>query len=140
MQRPLNDQGRQDAALMGTVCSENIPPPEILLVSMADRALQTVDIFLNHWPSAKPSIIHDEGLYLAGRDELCQCVQDHGEGETHIMICAHQPGIGKLASWLCLELTHDVPTMAVISILLEGELSGQGTGKLDFYGYPKGYR
>ncbi len=140
MDRPLNDRGRRDAPLMGQVCRDNIPSPDLILVSTALRTRETVEAFLEGWGLEGVPVISDSRLYLAGLDQWEEVVSEHAASARHILGCAHQPGLGDFACWLDASFTKDVPTAALISFSLPGGRIDCGAGNLEFYGVPGDFR
>ena len=126
--RPLNLRGRRDAPRMGAVAAAKIPVPDRVLASTAVRVRETVELFFGNWPEADPEIIFDKELYLANRSTLFQKALE--QDVAHVMICAHQPGIGSLAAWLCPGTDSDMSTAELRSIILD-------SGILDFQMKPK---
>lgn len=139
IERPLNDRGRRDAPLMGSVCAEELPPPDLILVSPAQRTRETVEAFLEGWKLDSIRIVVDERLYLAGISEWEDVVSERADGAGHILGCAHQPGVGDFACWLDSTYAREVPTGTVISFSVPvGELY-RDCAELEFYGIPRDY-
>ena len=137
--RTLNDRGRREATLMGLVCAERLPPPDLVLVSPAVRARETVELFFEAWRDAKPQILVAETLYLAGHEDWITVLEENTGNTGHILVCSHQPGLGEFASWLCREFDGNVSPAAVISLLLESGKLERDSAVLDFTGKPKDY-
>lgn len=140
IQRPLNPRGRRDAPLMASVCAERLPPPQLVLLSPALRTRETVDYLLENWKDASPRILILDDLYLADLHDWRGILTERSGDADHITACGHQPGISRLAEWLCGDFHAEVPTAAVISLLLtEGRIEA-GAAELDFFGCPRDYR
>ncbi|RKX83968.1 MAG: hypothetical protein DRP70_14005 [Spirochaetes bacterium] len=137
--RTINDRGRREATLMGLVCAERLPPPDLVLVSPAVRARETVELFFEAWRDAKPEILVVEALYLAGLDDWRTILEENTGNAGHILVCSHQPGLGDFASWLCRDFSGKVPSATVISLLPESGKLAQDSAVLDFTGKPKDY-
>ncbi|MCK5736057.1 MAG: histidine phosphatase family protein [Spirochaetaceae bacterium] len=131
--RTLNAQGRREAALMGLVCAERLPPPDLVLVSPAQRTRETIELFFESWTAVKPKIDVVEALYLAGPDDWQAILEERGTDVNHILVCSHQPGLGDFASRICRDFNSKVPPATVISILPD-------SGKLDFTGSPEDFQ
>jgi len=136
IERSLNGQGRREATLMGLVCGEKLPPPDLVLVSPAQRTLETVELFFGAWAAEKPEIIVVENLYLAGFDNWMDILTDNAPHADHLLACSHQPGLGDLASWLCRDFSSVVPPATVISLLPDGSGLERNSAVLDFIGSP----
>ena len=128
--RPLNARGRRDAPRMGAIAAIKIPPPYIVLASTAVRVRETIELFLGNWPNADPEIVFDEGIYLADQITLYNKVMKYSV--DHVLLCAHQPGIGNLAAWLCPGTSSDMSTTEIRSIILDKTMN-----TLDFNKCPK---
>ncbi len=140
IERPLNARGRRDATLMGLVCGERLPPPDLVLVSPALRTRETVELFFGAWITAKPEFNLEEGLYLAGRRDWMHVLSEAASDADHILACSHQPGVGEFAGWLCRDFDGEVPTATVISIVLDSGRLKRHSGVPDFIGRPKDFR
>lgn len=138
--RPLNDRGKRDATLMSLVCAERISPPDLVLVSPAQRTRETIELFCDAWVSWEPEIVIDDRLYLAGRGDWRQLISDYHLEADHILACSHQPGVGDFARWLCREFDGNIPTATVISLRLKKGEVAENCGDLDFVGSPKQFR
>ncbi len=138
--RPLNDRGRRDAPLMGQVCSDALPAPDLVLLSPARRTRETVEAFLEGWGLDGIPAIIDPRLYLAGIEDWEDVVNEYAVRGDHILGCAHQPGIGDFACWLDATYTRDVPTAAVLSFAVPGGEAVRDGANLVFYGIPAEFR
>jgi len=135
--RPLNDRGRRDAKTMGADCFGRMPPPEIALVSPAKRVDETIKLFFAAWEEAAPTIIRVNELYQAGMNDWADIVKAHRGDAEHVLACGHQPGIGEFAAWLCKGAIGELPTAAVVSILLPDGQLDENTGSLNFVRRPR---
>lgn len=134
--RPLNKRGLKDAPFMGSVCNDHLPPPELALISPAQRTRQTAELLFTSWKSAQPKQIFENEFYLAGYDTWIDYLRISCSTFSHVLICAHQPGIGNLVSWLCADFRKDVPTATVISLLFSDHVLEPGGGTLHFFARP----
>ena len=139
IQRTLNQRGRHDAALMGRVCAEKLPPPGIILASSAQRVRETLDLFLAQWTAVNREVDYTDDLYLASSVDLQKLIRQHSGQDSHLFICGHQPTLGELAYWLCADFDSDIPTTAVLSILFPSGGMERNAGKMDFYASPRNY-
>ncbi|OQX28566.1 MAG: hypothetical protein B0D92_08265 [Spirochaeta sp. LUC14_002_19_P3] len=134
--RALSEKGRADARLMGTVCAQKLPVPDVLIASSARRVRETVELFLRGWEGASPEVFFEDGLYTAYYEDVLRLAEERRESADHLLVCGHQPTLGELACRLCGEFSDDLSTSAVVSLLFTDELR-QGAGRLDFYASPK---
>lgn len=144
LQRPLNERGRRAASMMGTICAERLPAPDIVVLSPSVRTRQTVQIFLEAWKAAdekagQAEVFVLEELYLAGRSEWIRLVGDLAAREGHVVGCGHQPGIEDFASWLDLNFAGEVPTATVISFTTPDGVfpARKDSCTMDFVGRPR---
>ncbi|MBV8094375.1 MAG: histidine phosphatase family protein [Acetobacteraceae bacterium] len=93
--RPLNARGRRSAAAMRRAMRELALTPEIVLVSSARRALQTLEA-LEPWDET-PLIEPMDTLYLATAPQMLRILQSVAETARSVMIIGHNPGIHDLA-------------------------------------------
>ncbi len=140
IERTLNERGRRDAALMGLVCEERLPTPDLVLVSPAQRARETIELFIEAWRSSNPEIMVVDALYLAGLDDWIRVLTGKVSEQNHVLICSHQPGLGDFCSWLCREFDGEIPSATVISILLKPGNLERESGVLNFTGRAKEFR
>lgn len=113
--------------------------PQLLLVSMAHRTLQTAEI-IRETLSLSPSIIQEEkGLYLASINSILNEIFAIEDTVEELMIIGHNPGISSLATYLCKNEIDWMPTSAIIGVELKldkwNEISN-GKGKMLFYVKP----
>ena len=99
-ERPLSDQGREDAALIGRALAAEGLIPDRALVSGALRTRQTWQAAAAAFPKAKAQVRKD--LYLADARTLLDAVEDEADADT-LMVVAHNPGVHALAIGLLLQ-------------------------------------
>ena len=140
LDRSLNGQGQREATLMGLVCSEHLPPPDLVFLSPAQRTRETVVLFLESWLKANPQVKVEENLYLAEIEDFLEILEKNPGEADHILICSHQPGLGDFASWLCPDFDGRVPPATVISLLVKSGNLEQDSAELDFAGCPEEFQ
>ncbi len=140
MERTLSLEGRREATLMGLVCGEKLPPPDMVLVSPAQRTRETVELFFEAWAVAEPDFFIVENLYLAGFDDWTEILSDNAPNVNHLLVCSHQPGLGDFASWLCRDFRGSVPPATVISLLSDFRRPERNSAELDFFGSPEDFQ
>jgi phosphohistidine phosphatase len=139
IERPLNKRGKRDAPLMGRVCAERLPVPDLVVVSPAERTRTTVKLFLKAWDkhspgtAVEPRIIVEDDLYMAGRQDWNRVVRRYSSEADPIVACGHQPGFGDYARWLSRAFDGEAPTTTVVSFRIESD----GDAVLEFVGRPK---
>jgi len=99
--RPLSKRGATAAPRMGAYMAAHGLLPDLVLSSPAVRARQTLDFVLSHL-SHRPTVIYEDGLYLAAPSALLARIRKIEAKVHHALIVGHDPGIQGLA----LELSH----------------------------------
>jgi len=144
IQRPLNPRGLRDAPFMGAYCADRLSQPDLVLVSPARRAQETVELFLEGWRTRiesdggrwrTPEIAVLDELYLAGSRDWDAVLDQFGRQGDHILACGHQPGIGDFAREFDPRFRGDFPTAAVVSFSVD-----DGSPEIDFVERPKDAR
>jgi len=130
--RPLSDKGKKNAAKMGKWLNDKNLMPDLILVSPAVRAQQTLKRICNE---CSANAITVDSLYLADLEQLCQVLADAPHAER-IMLIGHNPGLETLFNLLIPKNDpSDVqlfPTCALAHLILPGDWSNieSGDGKL----------
>ena len=101
--RPLNARGRQAAAAIRDAMRRLDLLPELVLVSSARRALQTLEA-LQPWDKP-PRIEPQDALYLAAPDALLGVLQAQDDAVGRVLLIGHNPGLHELS----LQLAGDTP-------------------------------
>jgi len=144
--RPLNEEGKQAARLIGSFIRKHAFDPVLVLCSTARRTQETLEYLLKAMDH-QPQVRHDAGLYLAEVGKLLQII--HAQSSVSpLMIVGHNPGVHELGvSFLADKSTgeanrflHKFPTAAFavfdFDINSWSELN-PGTGRLLRYVRPK---
>jgi phosphohistidine phosphatase len=124
--RPLNDQGRGAAAVMGHHMRRAGFRPSHVLCSTAERTRETLDIlgFAAGWEAHNPSRDFVDKLYLATPKDILSVLQNLDETIPAALVIGHNPGIHELACSLaepCGELykqlleTYPTGTLTVLT-------------------------
>lgn len=96
MERPLSDKGKKNAAKMGKWLKAQSLLPDLILVSPAQRAQQTLRRICSECP-ANTVVVDD--LYLADIDTLKKVLADTPNAKR-VMIIGHNEGLERLLSYL----------------------------------------
>jgi phosphohistidine phosphatase len=89
--RPLCEEGRAAAPLIGNWMSARAIEPALVLCSSARRSKDTLALVLPHFRS-DPEIRFEPGLYLAGVPSLLQTVRATAP-KSPLMLVGHNPGL-----------------------------------------------
>ena len=92
--RPLNARGKRAAAAMAEAMAELGLLPDVVLVSSARRALQTLEALA---PLAGVLVEPMDALYLARWEKLLDALRGLPETARSVMLVGHNPGLHELA-------------------------------------------
>jgi phosphohistidine phosphatase len=110
--RPLNDRGRANAALMGRKLRDERIAVDIILASTATRVRETLDLLLPAWKRQGP-LSWEKCLYLATPETILHQLAALDNDWRSAMVVGHNPGLSELVE----ELTGDsieLPTAAIV--------------------------
>lgn len=97
--RPLTDEGRRDAALVGKALAKDGLAPGVVLVSAAQRTVETWDAMQETFPKARVQRL--QSLYNAPPMAILDALEGLMAGT--VMVIGHNPGIHELAVGLLRE-------------------------------------
>ncbi|NED93987.1 histidine phosphatase family protein [Phytoactinopolyspora alkaliphila] len=106
-ERPLNKRGERDAASIGRWLRDRGLKPQRALVSSAQRTRATFDRVAAEL-EPPPELHVSDDAYAAGAGDLLDLVRETPDDVSQLLVIAHNPGIGTLASLIDDE-TSDVP-------------------------------
>lgn len=136
-ERPLQESGLQDAAVMAGRLKDKNLLPQLLVASPALRTLSTANVFSQHLSISQAQT--DRAIYEATRTELVKVINAFPDNYDFIALVGHNPGMSDLLYYLTGQL-QDVPTCAMM--LIEFDVDSwmeiiEDAGKLVYYDYPK---
>ena len=140
-ERPLSGRGERDAPAMAARLAARGERPDIILTSHAVRAAATARALAAGLGSPGDAIRVDRRLYLASPGALLDVLREQDDGDGHVLVVGHNPGLTDVANRLLPTLAVDnLPTSAVIAIAVDtdrwAEL-GPTVCRLLYYDYPK---
>ncbi|MBN2646616.1 MAG: histidine phosphatase family protein [Thiotrichales bacterium] len=116
--RPLSDKGKKSAKKIGRWLQDKGLMPDLILVSPAQRAQQTLRRICSECPASSQTI---DALYMAELVTLKQILAQISDA-NRVMVIGHNPGLEKLFCYLQNKpLTGDLhlfPTAAVAHFVL----------------------
>ncbi len=136
-ERPLQESGLHDAAVMASHLKEKGYVPEILVASPALRTLSTANVFSQHLnlPQAETNM----AIYEAAPHTLVKVINELPAINDFVALVGHNPGMSALLYYLTGQM-HDVPTCTTMLINFDTDdwatITGD-SGKLVYYDYPK---
>lgn len=142
LDRPLSDKGKKNAAKLGKWLHQQNLMPDLILVSPALRAQQTLKRICNE---CSASAITVESLYLADILQLKLVLADAPIAER-IMLIGHNPGLESLYNLLISETSEShiqlFPTCAMAHLILPSDWKNieAGDGKLQQFITPKDFK
>lgn len=98
-ERPLSDDGRQQARVMGNHIGRHGLVPQMAIVSTSRRTRET-------WTHASESgsfsapVTEDAQVYEAAAGDLLEVIRGQDAAYANIMLVGHNPGMERLAAWL----------------------------------------
>ncbi len=145
--RPLSDRGKKNASKMGRWLSSSSLTPDLILVSPAYRAQQTLRRMGSHMDVNTITI---DALYMADLNNLLQILSETPKAER-VMVIGHNPGLEELFEYLNFEAMPTnlstsqanpvtlFPTAAFAHFILPNEWHAleKGDGKLIQFIRPK---
>lgn len=148
-ERPLSPRGQRAAAAMGQAMRDAGLAPDVVLVSPARRAMQTLRA-LEPWDET-PLIEPMEALYLATAPQLLGALNAVATMARSVLLVAHNPGLHELAVTLvgpqAMTLAHSdmrrlaagLPAGALVEFTIPAPWSelGEGGGRLQRFLAPR---
>ena len=120
--RALNKRGRTAAATIGRFMKQTRMLPDVVLVSSAVRAQETVKIWKERASYTGPIETKQE-LYLAPPDVYIACLKTLPSQVERAMVVGHNPGLEQLVTTLT-GAHESLPTAALAQIRIGGSTFG----------------
>lgn len=140
-ERPLSSRGERDAPAMAARLSARGERPDVILTSHAMRATATARAIAEVLSCPDHAIRVDRRLYLAPAERLLEVLREQHDGDGHVLVVGHNPGLTDAANRLVPTFGVDnVPTSGVVAITMDAECWPQlapSVCRLLFYDYPK---
>ena len=115
--RPLSEEGVEAAKSLAKELSGTAPRPDVVLVSNAVRALETLK-YLKGAVGEQAEVKEIKELYDCSAGQLYNIILDNQEGFSHMLIVGHNPAVSQLYSMLSGEYTPFGPAQSR-TLLLE---------------------
>ncbi|MBL8892710.1 MAG: histidine phosphatase family protein [Planctomycetaceae bacterium] len=117
--RPLNKRGRRNATEMGGWLVEQGAVPDLILVSPACRAQETIVLLTAEFGHSKPEVRTCEGLYPCSPQAIAQSIATVSDTLETILIAAHNPAMEIVVDMIGGRAEH-FPTGAVADVEVVG--------------------
>ncbi len=114
--RPLKLRGIHDAHLVSNHLRPQLPSPDGILSSPANRALHTCMIFVRNLGLDTSEVRIDEALYDFGGSSVLHVLQSLPEEWQTVMIFGHNHAFTSLVNSLGDASVHNVPTSGAFGI------------------------
>lgn len=111
--RPLNDRGNRDAPVMAGRLVQRQCIPDLILCSSAKRTLETASYFLDAFGFNDEKLWVSKSLYLCTPEAMIDQLAIAEEGNKHLMIIAHNPGLEQLSYRLSAACNPSMPTLGI---------------------------
>ncbi len=125
-ERPINERGRRESALVARFLAARGLKPDVVLCSTALRTQQTWNTVAreNGWDDVDTHLLDD--LYLCSASTAFQVISRYAEDAACILVVGHQPTLSGLASQLTDGAPVEMPTAtaAVLRLPLPFEWHG----------------
>ncbi|MCA1564573.1 MAG: histidine phosphatase family protein [Acidobacteria bacterium] len=93
--RPLADEGRADALLVGQFLRRRKLTPDTIVCSPAARARETADLVIEAAQLDAPLLFH-ESIYEASTEQLIEVVSEVEDSADVVLMVGHNPGLQSL--------------------------------------------
>lgn len=135
--RPLNDEGREQARQVGAWLAEAGTPIDQVLCSAAARTRQTVELL-----DLSAPVEYTEDLYNAGSDAIREVLATVDDTANTVLVVGHAPGVPTLVHDLADQeatepemlhkLSHGFATATLVGIAIEGTWAHPLPGQVTF--------
>jgi phosphohistidine phosphatase len=140
-ERPLAGRGRRDAPAVGRWLRENEVSPEVALVSIARRAVETYQLVADELPK-RPRDTVTEDAFGAGAGDLLDLIRGLPDDVDSALVVGHNPAIETLAAALDAQERpqREFPTSAVAVFELDTNWADldPATARLAAFAVPRG--
>jgi phosphohistidine phosphatase len=115
-ERPLNERGKSDAALMAKKLLDKNIAIDAFIASPAKRAKKTAELFCKEFKCKEDDIIFVSALYHAPAEIFYEVIKHLDDPFNTVAIFAHNPGISYFVNELTNTRIDNMPTCAVFAV------------------------
>ena len=119
--RPLTSKGIQDAHLVSSHISSQIPKTFLVWSSAAKRATETAMIFAQNISFPVESILFKEDLYTFDEKKLEQIIKSCSDEYEHLIVFGHNEAITNFVNKFGDTFIDNVSTSGFVNIIFEHE-------------------
>ena len=134
--RPLNKRGTANAPEMGKRLLRRKLVPDMIISSLARRALLTARAMAAEFRFPVDDIVVEENLYGCGPQDIFDTVALISPGHNVAMVVSHNPAVTELANVVSRAAIENVPTCGVLT-LRAGRWNEMADAELVDFDYPK---
>lgn len=139
-ERPLVKKGRKDARLTARHLAAAMPPPDLMISSFADRALETAHIFAGIFKYPPRKIVLKDSFYDASGTEVLQDeIRALPDTCRSAMLFGHDPAFSHLAAHFVPDFKEAMPKSGAVGLEFKtgnwAAIQG-GAGRLIFFVSP----
>ncbi|CAI8848475.1 SixA phosphatase family protein [Methylocaldum szegediense] len=141
--RPLNDRGRYDASLIGSILKLREMEPDSIISSPAKRALETAERVAEAVGYDKAGIVVRDCIYNQEVPALVELIRSIENIHDTACLIGHNPSLSELVARLTGENIGSLPTCGIAAIEFTVEdwvYILAGSGRLLFFDFPKRHR
>ena len=114
--RPLNERGYRDAHFMSKLLKEQKVLPDLIVSSVATRAISTAMIFSRNLNYDPDKLFLSKSLYGSTAKEYLSVVSKMDDQYKSVLLFAHNPTITNFANSITTVFTDHMPTCTIIGI------------------------
>jgi phosphohistidine phosphatase len=138
--RPLNDRGRHDALLIGSILKLRGIKPDTIVSSPAKRALETAERVAEAVGYNKTGIVVRDCIYMQDVPALVELIRSLENIHETVCLIGHNPHLSELVARLTGGNIGSLPTCGIAAIEFAVEDWTNilaGSGRLFFFDFPK---
>jgi len=138
--RPLNERGIKDAPEMGKRILAQQLLPEIIISSMAMRALTTANLVADTISYPLQKIESNIEIYHADISDMMHVIRSIEDKFHSAMLIGHNPTFTGLVGFLTYQPIAHMPTASIVCIefnITSWHQVSEGNGKIIWFDFPK---
>ena len=121
IERPLEERGISDVAILSNYLSEQKLVPDLILASPALRTKHTAELLIQHLKLSEDILIFDEKIYNAAVENLLKVLQNLDDKINTVFLIGHNPGITMLANYLAEAHIPSLQTSGAFSVQINSD-------------------
>lgn len=117
--RELIPKGKKKTTKVAQYLKKNNIAPQKILVSMAQRTIQTAEVLSDILSLSKDAILVEKSLYLASSNSILDVLYGVDDQIQELMLIGHNPGLSSLATYLAGQEIDWMPTSGLVGIEID---------------------